>query len=208
MKPAPEFRDPVNEEARPRDALLHAAVARATGGISPIAVGQAFQDWLAHLATAPGKQAELAQKAQRKLTRLALYLASVANPDGCPRCIEPLPQDRRFEHPDWQQWPFNVMHQSFLLAQQVSRRLGLPLATASLVRRRDTPPQARAAEADARRRNVAGAFDCRPGAVAGRRVLLVDDVTTTGATLDACARVLLTQGGASSVWALTFARED
>jgi ComF family protein len=99
-------------------------------------------------------------------------------------------------------------NQSFLLAQQVSRRLGLPLAAASLVRRRDTPPQARAAEADARRRNVAGAFDCRPGNVAGRRVLLVDDVTTTGATLDACARVLLTQGGASSVWALTFARED
>ena len=116
MKPAPEFHDPVNEEARPRDALLHAAFARATGGISPIAVRQAFEDWLAHLATAPGKQHELAQKAQRKLTRLALYLANLSA--GCPRCIEPLPQDRRFDHPDWQQWPFNVMHQSFLLAQQ------------------------------------------------------------------------------------------
>jgi len=99
-------------------------------------------------------------------------------------------------------------NQSFLLAREVSRRLDLPLAAGALVRRRDTPPQARAVEADARRRNVAGAFDCRPGAVAGRRVLLVDDVTTTGATLDACARVLLAEGGASSVWALTFARED
>jgi predicted amidophosphoribosyltransferase len=55
---------------------------------------------------------------------------------------------------------------------------------------------------------VAGAFEGRPGAVAGRRVLLVDDVTTTGATLDACARVLLAEGGASAVWGLTFARED
>ena len=99
-------------------------------------------------------------------------------------------------------------NQSFLLAREISRRLGLPLAAGALLRRRDTPPQARAVEADARRRNVAGAFDCRPGALAGRRVLLVDDVTTTGATLDACARVLLTPGGASSVWALTFARED
>ena len=99
-------------------------------------------------------------------------------------------------------------NQSLLLAREVSRRLDLPLAAEALVRRRDTPPQARTVEADARRRNVAGAFDCRPGAVAGRHVLLVDDVTTTGATLDACARALLAQGGASSVWALTFARED
>jgi len=99
-------------------------------------------------------------------------------------------------------------NQSLLLAREVSRRLDLPLAAGALVRRRDTPPQAKAAEADARRRNVADAFDCRTGAVAGRRVLLVDDVTTTGATLDACARVLLAQGGASSVWAVTFARED
>jgi ComF family protein len=99
-------------------------------------------------------------------------------------------------------------NQSLLLAREVSRRLDLPLAAGALMRRRDTAPQAKAAEADARRRNVAGAFDCRTGAAAGRRVLLVDDVTTTGATLDACARVLLAQGGASSVWALTFARED
>jgi ComF family protein len=99
-------------------------------------------------------------------------------------------------------------NQSLLLAREVSQRLDLPLAAGAVVRRRDTPPQARAAEADARRRNVAGAFDGRPGAVAGRRVLLVDDVTTTGATLDACARALLAQGVASSVCALTFARED
>jgi len=99
-------------------------------------------------------------------------------------------------------------NQSFLLAREVSRRLNLPLAAHVLVRRSDTPPQAKATEAEARRRNVAGAFDCRAGAVAGRRVLLVDDVTTTGATLDACAHALLAKGGASSVWALTFARED
>lgn len=99
-------------------------------------------------------------------------------------------------------------NQSTLLAREISRHLDLPLVPTALVRRRDTPPQARAAEAGARRRNVADAFDCRPGVVAGRRVLLVDDVTTTGATLDACARALLAEGGATGVWALTFARED
>ena len=99
-------------------------------------------------------------------------------------------------------------NQSALLAGEVSRCLGLPLVAQALVRRRDTPPQAKTLEAGARRHNVAGAFDCPRGVAAGQRVLLVDDVTTTGATLDACARALLAEGGAHGVWALTFARED
>jgi len=99
-------------------------------------------------------------------------------------------------------------NQSMLLAREVSRRLDLPLIAGALIRRVNTPPQAKATEAGARRRNVAAAFDCRPKALAGQSVLLIGDVTTTGATLDACARALLSNGGASSVWGLTFARED
>jgi ComF family protein len=99
-------------------------------------------------------------------------------------------------------------NQSLLLAREVSRRLESLLVAKAVARRVNTPPQAKAAGAEARRRNVAGAFEGRPGALAGRRVLLVDDVTTTGATLDACARVLLSEGGASCVWGLAFARED
>jgi ComF family protein len=98
-------------------------------------------------------------------------------------------------------------NQSALLARELARLDGLPLAERGLSRRRDTPPQARSVDAEARRRNVAGAFAADGRRVEGRRVLLVDDVMTTGATLDACAQALR-QGGAASVWALTFARED
>jgi ComF family protein len=98
-------------------------------------------------------------------------------------------------------------NQSALLAREVGRLLGLPLAEGGLVRRRDTPPQARSVDAEARRRNVAGAFVGERRRVEGRRVLLIDDVMTTGATLDACAQALRQAGGAS-VWTLTFARED
>ena len=97
--------------------------------------------------------------------------------------------------------------QSGLLAREIAHLTGISLARGALVRRRSTAPQARQAGGDARRRNVAGAFG--PG---GRRmpiggVLLIDDVVTTGATLDACARVLIGEGG-GPVFALTFARED
>jgi competence protein ComFC len=60
---------------------------------------------------------------------------------------------------------------------------------------------------DERRAIVAGAFAARPERVADRRVLLVDDVVTTGATLDACAGALLA-AGAASVRCITFARAD
>jgi len=96
--------------------------------------------------------------------------------------------------------------QSELLAREIARLTGIPLARRALVRRRSTAPQSRQAGESARRRNVAGAFG------PGRRmpiggVLLIDDVVTTGATLDACARVLISEGG-GPVFALTFARED
>jgi ComF family protein len=98
-------------------------------------------------------------------------------------------------------------NQAELLAKGVASGLGLPLQRDAVARTRHTAPQARSTDAEARRRNVEGAFMCRPQVVAGRRVLLLDDVTTTGATLAACAAALKEQG-AASVLALAFARED
>ncbi len=101
------------------DRALHAALARFSAGLSPAALTQAYQDWATHLAYSPGKRFQLIDKAFRKMLRFANYACRCGMPgskgDGC---IEPLPQDKRFAGPEWQQWPFNVMHQAFLLQQQ------------------------------------------------------------------------------------------
>lgn len=100
-----------------QDRMLHAAMARLTHGLSPASLGAAVGDWLTHLALSPGKQQQLGEKALRKLHRLLLYVAQSTRA-GCAPCIEPLPQDTRFRHPDWQQYPFNIIYQAFLLLQQ------------------------------------------------------------------------------------------
>ena len=95
-------------------------------------------------------------------------------------------------------------NQAALLADELSRQLGLPAVPDALVRVRDTMPQVGLSSHE-RRENVRGAFSCRGSTLSGRRVLLVDDVCTTGATLEAAASALL-DGGVESVWAYTLAR--
>lgn len=98
-------------------------------------------------------------------------------------------------------------NQAGRLAQALGRRLGMPTEERSLVRRVPTPPQVGLGRR-ARFRNMGRAFDLRsPERVAGRTVLLVDDVITTGATMNACARVLK-QAGAVRVHAWALARQD
>jgi len=117
----PKTRDPniMTAFADITDRSLHAAVARFTGGLSPAALAQAYLDWAMHLIYAPGKRAWLADKAGHKALRFANYVARYAI-DGAnaSRCIEPLPQDHRFDAKEWQAWPFNFMAQAFLLQQQ------------------------------------------------------------------------------------------
>ena len=92
----------------------------------------------------------------------------------------------------------------FNQAAELARHLGVPCAHA-LKRTRATTTQTDLPESE-RFRNVHDAFTLRRGAqVAGRIIVVVDDVSTTGATLDACARVLLA-AGASEVRGLTAAR--
>jgi ComF family protein len=85
-------------------------------------------------------------------------------------------------------------NQALLLARVLGRRRGLPVASGALVRRRATRAQPGLA-APERRRNLCDAFAvASPATVRDRHIVLVDDVLTTGATADACARVLLAAG--------------
>jgi ComF family protein len=92
-------------------------------------------------------------------------------------------------------------NQARLLAAVASASLGTPI-TDALVRKRDTPQQVLLTGND-RRVNVVSAFEII-GDIAGAHVVLIDDVVTTGATIDACADALR-RGGAASVQAVTLA---
>lgn len=97
-------------------------------------------------------------------------------------------------------------NQSELLAKTFARELGLPVDTRALVRCRDTVSQTKLGR-QGRLTNMIGAFSCRyPQRIKGKTILLIDDVATTGATLEGCA-VALKQAGAKTVLAYTFARE-
>ena len=101
------------------DRSLHAAGARFTAGLSPAALAHAYLDWVTHLTYAPGKRLQLVDKATRKAVRFANYASrcAVAGHEA-PCCIEPLPQDKRFAGEGWHKWPYNLIHQAFLLNQQ------------------------------------------------------------------------------------------
>ena len=104
----------------------------------------------------------------------------------------------------WRLWK-RGFNQAALLARAVSRRTGSPLAVNALVRVRATRSSqgmGRRARAD----NVRGAFRvAAPAAIKAKEIILIDDVLTTGATVEACTRTLL-RGGAKQVRVLTWAR--
>ncbi len=114
----PERPNPGVYSTQAIDHAFKANLARLTRGITPAGLASVYVEWLLHLSLSPGKQLELGEKTVRKLTRLGRYAQRLASdPDASP-CIEPMEQDRRFRDPAWQQWPYNLMYQSFLLTQQ------------------------------------------------------------------------------------------
>lgn len=97
-------------------------------------------------------------------------------------------------------------NQSALLARELSKLTAVPQASNLLTRFKDAPPQVEAASRSQRRTNVDGSFQASSN-VAGLKILLIDDVVTTGTTMSACAAALKA-AGAASVWGLALARES
>jgi ComF family protein len=95
-------------------------------------------------------------------------------------------------------------NQATLLARQLGQATGIPVDDQVLRRNRYTSSQT-GLTAQQRRRNVQAAFSCKGAGMAGKRVVLIDDVCTTGATLEACSEAMR-DAHAQSVWALTVAR--
>ena len=132
-----------------------------------------------------------------------VFAREVAGPErGLPleRCAALVPVPL---HPKRRHW--RGFDQAELLCEHITEALGLPVWDDAIARIRHTTPQTELTGAS-RRANVRGAFEARkPWRLARASVVLVDDVMTTGSTLEECARVLKT-AGARSVYALTVTR--
>ena len=96
-------------------------------------------------------------------------------------------------------------NQADLLARELAKETGIPVESNLLARIRHAPAQASSTSRQQRRDNIREAFKCRKD-ISGQSIILVDDVCTTGSTLNACA-MALKEGGAGSIWGLALARE-
>ena len=143
------------------------------------------------------------------MTALAEPMASLMAPlvagnntadEDVPDLVVPVPLHRSRERE-------RGYNQAALIAKHFASNARLAFDSRALRRIRPTTPLAKTMHREERRAIVEGAFDGEPARVSERNVLLIDDVVTTGATLDVCAEALLT-AGAASVRCLTWARAE
>jgi len=195
----PRHAGPVCACGLPLPAALEPPCGRCRRGLSPFAAGASLGPYegglrsLVHELKYRGRRSIAERLARRMLLEPAIRVLLDDGP-----VLVPVPAHRRRRA----ERGFN---QAELLARALALGAGLPLEARSLVKLRDTPPQAGLSAAQ-RRRNVRGAYLASRGSgIAGRAVVLVDDVFTTGATARACA-VTLRAAGAAEVRVLTVAR--
>ncbi|MFA7169544.1 MAG: ComF family protein [Candidatus Paceibacterota bacterium] len=113
--------------------------------------------------------------------------------------LVPVPLHRR-------RYNWRGFNQSALLSKNLAEKLGLFVDESVFSRIKNTKPQSKTGGEEARRKNIDGAFSCvKPEAVKNRNIVLVDDLCTTSATLNECAKELK-KSGAKNVWGLVVAR--
>ncbi|NMV37750.1 PHA/PHB synthase family protein [Ralstonia insidiosa] len=117
MRTAPVPSSPAAELIDPP---FHAALARTSNSLSLVSMQLALLDWALHLAVSPGKRLDLCRLALTQAEQLGRYIQNcmAAGPQQAGLCVLPPAQDRRFQADEWRLWPFNVLHQSFLLTEQ------------------------------------------------------------------------------------------
>ncbi|WP_138471086.1 alpha/beta hydrolase [Poseidonocella sp. HB161398] len=103
------------------DRYARAALARATAGISPYSYSQSWVDWLVHTGRAPGRQADLAERAVRNWALLLRHAVRVAAGQDPEPPFAHGPHDHRFDHPGWDTAPFVFWQQGFLAMQDWCR---------------------------------------------------------------------------------------
>lgn len=110
--------EPERELANMLDTAYRAALSQMTAGLSPPAMMQDYMDWALHMATSPGKQAQLASQAVQNWIDFTRYLTRCALSRDGGGCEQPDAHDRRFSHEGWRHQPFNAYQQAFLLTQK------------------------------------------------------------------------------------------
>lgn len=96
--------DPADTASEALDRMTHAGLAQATAGLSPSVLGEAWTDWVVHLACSPGKQMQLREQAMRDGQAFLAAWLGLRPVDADLGAV----LDRRYAHAAWQKWPFNV----------------------------------------------------------------------------------------------------
>lgn len=120
-------------------------------------------------------------------------------PNGVPGILMPIPLDKK-------KIKMRGYNQSEELAKELSKFIKIPCISDILVKTKPTKPQMELSKQE-REKNLSGVFQIKnPKEISGKKIFLVDDVYTTGSTMEECARALR-QAGAKSVWGIALARE-
>lgn len=114
---APDHEAPPSHPYDKLDRACRAALARATGGVSPYSIMATWMDWVLHLSRSPGRQYELCQRAMENATKLGHHAFDLAKGDPQQPPFQPHAHDHRFEAADWSKAPFACWQQAFLATQ-------------------------------------------------------------------------------------------